>query len=155
MRRPSDPPRVSAIPLADWEREGVVAALKGAGVPDEEVCAPGAHFWRYESLDMTPVGFGGLEIHGNDALLHAVVTMPPLRGRGFARAILAALEAEAQMVGCRSMWLLKTSETETKMFDRLGYQPREYDEVPQAIRDAPLFVALSRAGATIMVKSLE
>ena len=155
MRKPSDPPRVTAIPLADWEREGVVAALKGAGVSDDEVCAPGAHFWRYESLDMTPVGFGGLETHGNDALLHAVVTMPPLRGRGFARAIVAALETEAQNVGCSTMWVLKTPQTETQMFDRLGYAPCDTEQVPPAIRDAPLFASLTKAGAIIMMKSIE
>jgi amino-acid N-acetyltransferase len=151
----TDPPRVNAIPLADWERDGVVAALKGAGVPDEEVCAPGAHFWRYESLDMTPVGFGGLEIHDRDALMHAVVTMPPLRGRGFARAIVAALETEALNVGCRAMWLLKTAEAETKMFDRMGYRRCDPADVPPAIRKAPLFASLTAAGAKIMSKSFE
>jgi N-acetylglutamate synthase-like GNAT family acetyltransferase len=151
----TDPPRVNAIPLADWERDGVVAALKGAGVPDEEVCAPGAHFWRYESLDMTPVGFGGLEIHGSDALIHAVVTMPPLRGRGFARAIVAALEREAENVGCRAMWLLKTAESDTKLFDHLGYKRRDPADVPPVLRNAPLFASLTAAGAKIMSKALD
>jgi len=146
---------VNATPLACWEREGVIAALKGSGVPDDQVCAPGALFWRYESLDLTPVGFGGLEVRDGDALMHAVVTFPPVQGRGFGRAIVAALEAEARITGCRALWLLKTPECDTRIFDRLGYRTCDAADVPAAICNAPLFRSLTRAGAAILMKPLE
>jgi N-acetylglutamate synthase-like GNAT family acetyltransferase len=151
----TDPPRVNATPLAAWERDGVIAALKGSGVPDDQVCSPHTLFWRYESLDLTPVGFGGLEVNDGDALLHAVVTFPPLHGRGYGRAIVAALEAEARIAGCRALWLLKTPDSDTKMFDRMGYKPCDPADVPPAIRKAPLFASLTAAGAKIMSKPLE
>ena len=63
----ADPPRLSATPLATWERDGVKAALKKAGLPTEDFESPSLHFWRFEMEDLTPVAFGGLEIHGEHA----------------------------------------------------------------------------------------
>jgi N-acetylglutamate synthase-like GNAT family acetyltransferase len=149
----ADPPHLSAIPLAAWEREGVVAALKGAGLPADDVEAPGRMFWRFETDDLTPVGFGGLEIHGDDALLRSVMTMPPLRRRGIAGAIVAALEAEARIAGCRAIWLLTTSPE--PLFKRLGYAACERANVPQSIRETQQFAALCPASATVMMKPLD
>src|SRR5262245_60056945 len=131
----TDLPRLSAIPLATWERDGVKAALRKAGLPADDVESSTAHFWRFESMDLTPVGFGGLEIHGEHALLRSVVTLPPLRHRGFGRAIVAALEAEAQIAGCSTIWLLTTSAAQ--VFGRLGYESCERTSVPAAIRQTP------------------
>jgi N-acetylglutamate synthase-like GNAT family acetyltransferase len=153
VRRTVKPPRLTAIPLAAWERDGVVAALKKAGLPADDVASPGRFFWRFETVDLTPVGFGGLEIHDGDALLRSVVTLPPLRGRGIARAIVSALETEAQIADCRAIWLLTTSAAH--LFDQLGYATCKIAIVPQPIRDTPEFVALSAASATVMMKRLK
>jgi N-acetylglutamate synthase-like GNAT family acetyltransferase len=151
--RAAVPPRLSAIPLAAWEREGVAAALKKAGLPADDVGSPIPLFWRFEMEDLTPVGFGGLEIHGEDALLRSVVTLPPMRRRGIARAIIAALEAEARIAGCRTIWLLTT--VAVPMFDRLGYVPCARAAVPQPIRQTQQFAVLCPASATVMMKSLQ
>jgi len=153
VTRAADPPRLNATPLAAWERDGVAAALKKAGLPADDVDSSGPLFWRFETQDLTPVGFGGLEIHGRDALLRSVVTLPPLRRRGIARAIVRALEAEARMAGCRTIWLLTTSVQD--LFARLGYAECERATVPQPIRDTRQFAALCPASATVMKKSLE
>jgi len=153
VTRAADAPRLNAIPLAAWERDGVTAALKRAGLPAEGVEAPGRLFWRFEADDLTPVGFGGLEIHGEDALLRAVLTLPPLRRRGIARAIVAALEAEARIAGCRAIWLVTTSAA--PLFARLGYGKRDPATVPQPIRETPPFAALGLDSAAIMMKALD
>jgi len=152
VTRGNNAPRLTAIPLAAWERDGVAAALKKAGLPHDDVCTPGPLFWRFELPDLTPVGFGALEIRGEDALLRAVVTLPPLRHRGIARAIVRALEAEARIAGCGTIWLLTTSAT--PVFGRLGYSTCEPAAVPQAIRETKEFIALSPASATVMMKAL-
>ena len=152
MAKPAHLPRLSATPLATWERDGVKAALRKAGLPTDDVEAPALLCWRFELDDLTPVGFGGLEIHGEDALLRSVVTLPPMRHRGVARAMIAALEAEAQIAGCRTMWLLTT--TAGQLFDRLGYAACERAGVPEAIRQTQEFTASCPVSATVMAKPL-
>jgi hypothetical protein len=102
--------RLIVTPLAGWERDGARAALVKAGLPADDVSDPSVLLWRFESYEDVPVGFGGLEIHGSDALLRSVVTLPPLRQVGMGAAIVAALEVEAQARKSRTIYLLTTSE---------------------------------------------
>jgi N-acetylglutamate synthase-like GNAT family acetyltransferase len=145
-------PRLKAQPLAVWERDGLKAALAGAGLPAADVAEPDRLFWRFETTDDVPVGFGGLEIHGKHALLRSVVTLPPLRKRGIGSAIIAALESEAELRGCRNVFLLTTGSTD--FFGRLGYAPCARTKAPRAIRDTQEFAALCPASASVMVKRL-
>ncbi len=138
-----------AQPLATWERDGLKAALKKMGLPATDIEAPDRLFWRFEKNDV-PVGFGGLEIHGDLALLRSVVTLPPLRKRGLGRAITAMLEVEARGRGCRAVYLLTIGEG--RFFARLGYEPCNRDDVPAAIGATEQFTSLCPASATVMVK---
>jgi N-acetylglutamate synthase-like GNAT family acetyltransferase len=113
--------RLLALPLAAWERDGLKAALVKAGLPADDVGDPRLLFWRFESHEDVPVGFGGLAVHGDDALLHSVVTLPPLRELGMGAAIVAALEDEARAHRCRAIYL--RTERERDFFAGLGYAP--------------------------------
>src|SRR5438132_2386763 len=93
------PVRLQMQPLAAFERDGLRAALIKAGLPVDNLGEPHVQCWRFETYNDVPVGFGALEIHGADALLRSVVTIPPVRRIGMGRAIVAALEAEAR---CRN-----------------------------------------------------
>jgi N-acetylglutamate synthase-like GNAT family acetyltransferase len=145
-------PPLVAIPLAAWEREGLRAALKGAGLPTDDVADASRHFWRFSFADDIPAGFGGLEIHGTDALMRSITTLPPLRGRGFARAIVKALEAEAVLLKCDTVFLLTTSAQ--TLFEKLGYTVIDRASVPAAIRATTQFAALCSASAAVMTKRL-
>lgn len=145
------PPRLHGVPLAQFERDGLKAALKKAGLPSDKVDEPDVLFWRFENRDDVPVGFGGLEIHGKDALLHSLVTLPPLRRKGFGAAIVAALELEARVLGCRALYLLTS---DTALFVRLGYQDCERKDVPAAIASGRQFAQLCAASAVTMVKRI-
>ena len=103
--------RLQATPLAPFERDGLAAALGGAGLPAADVGDPQLMFWRFETYEDIPVGFGGLEIHGRDALLRSVVTLPPLRRVGMGAAIVGVLEGEARARKCGAIYLLTSSET--------------------------------------------
>ena len=144
------PSRLQRAPLAVWEREGLKAALVKAGLPADEVGDPALLFWRFETFEDVPVGFGGLELHGNAALLHSVVILPPLRQVGLGAAIVFALEAEARACQCGAIYLLTTSAPD--FFARLGYGPCAPADVPQTIRNSRQFAALP--GATAMVKHI-
>ncbi len=147
---PAALPRLRAVPLAAWERDGVRAALLKAGLPVDDVGDAALLFWRFETDDV-PVGFGGLRIHGRDAELRAVLTLPPLRRGGLGRSIVADLESEAALHKCRAIYLASTAR---EFFSRLGYAPCAPADVPEAIRAGAQFNALVAAGATVMCKAL-
>jgi N-acetylglutamate synthase-like GNAT family acetyltransferase len=153
VRRTTKPPRLSAIPLAAWEREGVVAALRKVGLPADDVEAPDRLFWRFETTDLVPVGFGGLELYGTDALLRSLVTLPPLRRRGMGAAMVAILEVEARARGCSTVWLLTM--TGADFFGALGYITRERSDAPEPIRQSLQFSELCPAAATLIQKPFD
>ena len=152
MRAGSRPPRLFAHPLKLGERGALSKALVRARLPVDDVEAPGPLFWRFETADSMPVGFGGLEIHGEDALLRSLLILPPLRSRGLGAALVAQLEIEAALHGCRAVWLL--TEAASGFFDRLGYAKCDRAVVPEKIRETPQFAALCPASADVLVKRL-
>jgi N-acetylglutamate synthase-like GNAT family acetyltransferase len=143
-------PKLMAHPLRSDERAALKAALTKAKLPTEDIEAPGRLFWRFETSDEVPVGFGGLEVHGEDALLRSLVTLPPVRGRGIGTAMVAALEFEARLHGCRSLWLITT--TAADFFQRLGYARCERAVVAPAIRETAEFSNLCPASAEVLMK---
>lgn len=145
--------RLFAQPLAVWERDGLAAALTKAKLPSDDIRAEGPSFWRFVTEDHVPVGFGGIEIHGGDALLRSIVILPPLRRRGVGRTIVGLLETEAALRGASVVWLL-TTET-AAFFEQLGYAACEHVQAPQAIRATVEFAWLAPVSATLMRKSLD
>jgi N-acetylglutamate synthase-like GNAT family acetyltransferase len=144
-------PRLFSFPLATWERDGLKAALSKVGLPTEGIDSPDRVFWRFETDDLVPVGFGGLEIHGEHGLMRSVVTLPPVRGKGIGGQIVAMLEVEARARGCRLLWLITGAGV--AYFGGFGYVPCARAEVPDAIRRTGQFTECP-AGATVMRKTL-
>ena len=144
-------PRLVAHPLAVGERGPMAAALAKAQLPADDVDDPGRLFWRFDTIDDMPVGFGGIEICGDAALLRSIMTLPPVRTRGIGGAIVQALEAEAALQGCRHCYLLTMSGP--GFFERLGYARCDPAAVPKGIRDTRLFAARA-ASVIVMAKRL-
>src|SRR5262245_29217165 len=142
--------RLQRSPLAVWEREGLKAALVKAGLPADDVGDPSVLFWRFETFEDVPVGFGGLELYGEDALLRSVVTLPPLRQIGMGRSIVSGLGVEARANQCRTICRLATAGRE--FLAGLGYARCARNTVPRAVRESAEFTALSRAA--VMVKRI-
>jgi amino-acid N-acetyltransferase len=140
------------MPLATFERDGLKAALRRAGLPCEDVGEPGPLFWRFDTDDDIPAGFAGLELHGPDALLRSLVTLPPRRRLGVGRAIVVAVEQEARLRGCDAIYLLTQR---PDYFARAGYAALSRDAVPGAIRTSSQFHSPICAAAAAMVKELE
>lgn len=138
------------LPLAVWERDGLAAALAKAGLPADDLESPGLLLWRFENDDV-PVGFGGLEVFGDQALLRSVVTLPPVRNLGIGTAIVTTLEAEARIRGCRVAWLV--TDKAADFFRGRGYRACERSEAPGSIRAAAPFVHPETASA--MMKPLD
>jgi N-acetylglutamate synthase-like GNAT family acetyltransferase len=145
-------PKLMSHPLRDGERAALMAALAKAALPTADVEAPGRLFWRFETSEEIPVGFGGLEVHGEDGLLRSLLTLPPVRNRGIGAAMVAALEFEARLHGCRSVWVITT--TAADFFQRLGYARCERAAVPPAIGATTEFSTLCPASADVLMKRM-
>jgi amino-acid N-acetyltransferase len=143
-------PRLTAHPLKTFERGALSTALARANLPTDDIETPGHLFWRFETADGVPVGFGGLEIHDADALMRSIVILPPLRGRGIGAAIVSLLESEAARHGCRAIWLLTT--TASAFFTQLGYARCDRAVVPEKIRTTREFAALCPQSAEVLLK---
>jgi amino-acid N-acetyltransferase len=141
------PRRLLAIPLAAWEREGLKAALVKADLAAGDIGDPRILFWRFETFEDIPVGFGGIEMHGRDALLRSLVTLPPVRQLGMGAAMVAALEIEARALKCQSVYVVVSGLAD--FFARLGYRVCAADAVPEQIRTSGEFVAHAEKGRVL------
>jgi N-acetylglutamate synthase-like GNAT family acetyltransferase len=140
-----------ALPLATWERGSLKAVLAKAGLPSDDIESPTVLLWRFERDDV-PVGFGGLEICGEDALLRSLLTLPPLRRHGFGTGMVEAIETEAVARQVRGLYLLTTDGV--AFFARLGYVPCRREDVPVSVCASAQFAVLCPASATVMRKEL-
>ena len=144
-------PALFALPLATWERDGLKAALARAGLPADDVAHDGPLFWRFERDDV-PVGFAGIEVHGTDAVLRSLITLPPVRQQGVGGAMIDKMEVEARARGASAIYLL--TRDFVAFFAKLGYAPCGRDRLPAAIAAAGPFAQESLADATAMVKQV-
>lgn len=152
--RPVEPSgaKLIARPIPFGERDELRLALQKAHLPADDIEEPGRLFWRFERGDQVPVGFGGLEVHGKDALMRSVLALPLVQKRGIGSAIVNGLELEAFVAGCRTIWLATNSAAE--FFERLGYVRCDRGEVPAAILQTRQIATLCPASATVMAKPL-
>ena len=90
---------------------------------DPNEVAPGRGAFFLARLDGEPVGCGAVRLlgDGQDAEIKRMYTAPTARGRGVARAILAAIEAEARRLGAQRLVL----ETGTRQGAALALYRRE------------------------------
>jgi N-acetylglutamate synthase-like GNAT family acetyltransferase len=150
--RAPKPIELVAKPIPHGERAMLARALAKARLPVDDVDEPGRLFWRFESSDQVPLGFGGVEIHGKDALLRSLLTFPPAQKRGVGRGMVAALEIEALAAGAQRMWLLTMDAA--PFFARLGYAECARDQVPAVIQGTAQWRLLCPASAVRMSKQL-
>ena len=151
-RRAPAPVKLVAKPIPHGERGVLARTLAKAKLPVDDIDEPGRLFWRFESADQVPLGFGGLEIHGKDALLRSLLTLPPARKRGVARGMVAVLEIEALAAGAQRIWLLTLDAA--PFFARVGYAECARDQAPPAIQATTQWQLLCPAAAVAMCKRL-
>lgn len=131
--------------------DGLRAALSGAGLPVDDLTDAGRSFYRF-SRDHETVGFGGLELYGESALLRSIVVISDRRGLGFGQAITLSLLDQAHMEGADAAYLL--TDTAASFFQSLGFRPIAREDAPAAILTTRQAASLCPASAALMVRSL-
>lgn len=131
------------------DREFLLALLKSCDLPTADL--EDVRLFVCEA-DGDRVGGGGLEYHGEVALLRSVAVKPAFRGEGYGSAIVEALGERAREEGAEGAYLLTT--TAADFFRGLGFEAVERDAVPGAVRATAQFQGLCPASATCMERSL-
>lgn len=126
--------------------------LLSDGMPVRDLIRPEVHFFTATTETGAQIGWGGLEVHGPDALLRAVLVNPVLRGIGAGRALVDALLAEATRVQVGSVWLL-TTEAEG-FFSALGFVPAQRSLAPATIRATEEFAWHADSHAVCMKRQV-
>ncbi len=137
--------------LAPGERAELAAALREAGLPDDEVDADDCLYLRFHDGNMT-IGFAGVQGRGPDRLLRSFWITPALRRRGLGADVLARVEREALASGVARLHLLTTSAE--AFFLRHGYARVQRAEAPPAIAALREFATTCPAGASYLARTI-
>jgi amino-acid N-acetyltransferase len=140
---------VAELPLG--KRAALVALLASAALPTDDIDATSGRFWQFRDAQ-GDMGFAGLELAGEDALLRSVVVHAERRRQGYGRAIVAWMLDQAPRLGVRRVFLLTV--TAADFFAAMGFTPIDREALPEHIRATSEFATLCPATAICMMKPL-
>ncbi|WP_235676694.1 arsenic resistance N-acetyltransferase ArsN2 [Rhizobium rhizogenes] len=139
------------MPIAGHEGE-LRDALKGADLPIDDLNEDGRSFFRIVR-GVDTIGYGGYELHGNNALLRSIVIAPPHRHKGLGRRATDLLLQRAYANGARTGYLLTT--TAAPFFESLGFIRIDRATAPEAILRSRQASKLCPASAALLAKTLQ
>jgi amino-acid N-acetyltransferase len=127
----------------DWP--AIASLLEQQGLPLEGA-ADHLDAFIVATRDGVVVGVGGLEHHGEAALLRSLAVATP--GQGLGSRLVATLVAQARARGAAVVVLLTT--TAAAYFSRFGFVPVTREDVPHALYASAEFQGACPASATVM-----
>lgn len=104
----------------------------------------------YEGEDL--VGTGGLEVHGNYALLRSLSVKMGIRGKAVGSTITQFLIDNAREKKLKAIYLL--TETAKTFFEKKGFKTVERASVPDAVKNSSEFSHVCPVSATVMLLEL-
>lgn len=155
------------VPMADFDKndgevclrdevteasDDFVAALRAEQLPTDDLGEPGRRFYAYRTLSGTLLGYAGWELYGRDVLLRSLVVLPPARGKGVGKAIVARLARRAYDEGGRTAWLLTTSAA--AFFGRIGFERVDRAMVPETILNTRQARGLCPSSAAVLSRAI-
>lgn len=147
------PRMVTARPLVMAERAAMTAVLSEAGLPIDDLRLPGREFFSFSEQFGPTMGYAGIEIYKEDALLRSLVVRPEMRKRGYGSAIVERMADHAQRRGVRFLYLLTAKHA--AFFERSGFREFDRAEAPPAIAATTEFTALAPTSAAFMRRTLK
>lgn len=127
-------------------------ALAAEGLPTDDLAESGRTFFRFEDLSGRVAGFGGYELHDNDAFLRSMVVVAGARGRGVGREMLTHLLDHAKSAGAKRAFLITSSAR--GFFERAGFVVLSREAAPPAILATRQAAGLCSKRAPLLTKSL-
>lgn len=135
-------------PATPRDLPAAIELLHSAGLPTEDLTTE--HLALVAEGEAGVLGIIGLEAYGDNGLLRSLVVLPPARGAGVGRSLVAALELLARNRGIAELWLL-TLDADA-FFSKSSFCARKRDEAPEAIRHSEEFSRLCPDDAVLMSK---
>lgn len=132
--------------------ERIRTLLTMDGLPTDDIEAAEPYFVVASAAGGRAIGAGALQWFGDAALLRSVTVAAEFRKAGLGRQIVAELERVARSARVSQVILLTT--TARTFFERLGYQVKERQTVPESVRASAEFRSLCPASAVCMAKTL-
>ena len=129
----------------------VSKALRAASLPDDDLAAEGVTLYAFARGDAV-VGYGGLEVYGEIALVRSIVVDPSRRLNGVGRRIVEHLLMAAARRSVRRAFLLTTDAR--AYFDGLGFTAIDRKSAPPEILATRQAAGLCPASAVLMVKAI-
>lgn len=129
----------------------LVAALSAEKLPTDDLMEAGRLFFRLQD-NGTVLGFGGLELLGDYALLRSIVVSPLARGQGVGRSITEQLMRKAEDLGIAEVYLLTTSAA--PFFEAGGFQRIGRDVAPPEILATRQASSLCPSSAALLTRRL-
>lgn len=127
--------------------DAIESLLAAAALPTAGVATALADFLLIEVAGKL-AACGGLEMHGDFALLRSLVVHEAMRRQGCGDALCAALLRRARLQGRQAVYLLTT--TAPGFFARHGFRIQSREEAPAPIRASPEFSRLCPQDAILM-----
>ncbi len=149
----SDAASLSVRPATGADLSAVAALLKAEGLPADDIAAADVRLWLVEDAKGRALACGGLELHGETALVRSLVTVPAARGKGLGARLLTRIETESAAAGAATAWLLTTGNG--ALFRRHGYTAADRQTAPAAIQTTRQFSGLCPSTAGLYAKSLQ
>lgn len=140
---------ITELPISN--REQAAEFLEAFNLVYTDLDQPNIRIFRFEDSGQL-VGFGGLEIFGNLALLRSIAVGKELQGKKAGRFICSWIEDWAKENHISELYLLTT--TARDFFAHLDYQIIQRDEFPESLRQTSQFSQLCPASAICMMKAL-
>lgn len=128
---------ISAQKVSHRELSDIRTVLLSEGLPVETVLSAPITFFQLVTDTGARIGWGGLEIYDNQAVLRSVVIRSALRKTGAGSILVKALIQEAKNVGLKKIWLL-TNNAEN-FFEKLGFRHALRTDAPKAIQSCEEF----------------
>nr|WP_244642842.1 arsenic resistance N-acetyltransferase ArsN2 [Phyllobacterium sp. 628] len=128
------------------------AALLAAALPTDDLTQSTGKFFRFSDRQGHPVGYGGIELYGKDALLRSIAVLPTAQRHGHGAAITRLLLRYADIRGAEAGYLLTTDAV--PFFSKLGFKSVERSAVPADILGTPQACDLCPASASILTRSV-
>jgi amino-acid N-acetyltransferase len=129
----------------------LIAALVTENMPASDLVEPNRRFWR-KLVDEQAVGYVGLEVYGDAALLRSLTVLPEHKGSGYGRDLVGSVVEWAKGEGITTLWLLTM--TAQPFFEHIGWQVVERVKAPTAILRTGQFLGLCPSSATCMSMQL-
>ncbi len=101
-------------------------------LPVETILSAPVQFYEIATASGARIGWGGLEIYGEHAVVRSVVIKAVLRKTGAGRLLIKALIDVARSLGLKKLWLLTISAE--VFFEKMGFKHALRTDAPKEIQ---------------------